>query len=149
MRALREIEQALQLILTVDQVIDGPLEDKRVARHHAVNVAGSTLHTYRAASTEDMPRGGLPRWVYHVGYPEGVAKVSIRELRNQGGDVVDRAVRGEQITITRAGRAVAELRAVSQPALSAETLLRRWRLLPQVNPVALRKDVDELLDASL
>jgi len=78
-----------------------------------------------------------------------VAKVSIRELRNQGGDVVDRAARGEQITITRAGRAVAELRAVSHPALSAETLLRRWRLLPQVNPVALRRDVDELLDASL
>jgi antitoxin (DNA-binding transcriptional repressor) of toxin-antitoxin stability system len=75
--------------------------------------------------------------------------VSIRELRNQGGDVVDRAARGEQITITRAGRAVAELRAVPHTALSAETLLRRWRLLPQVDPVALRRDVDGLLDASL
>ncbi len=75
--------------------------------------------------------------------------MSIRELRNQGGDVVDRAARGEQITITRAGRAVAELRAVSHPALSAETLLRRWRLLPRVDPGALRRDVDGLLDASL
>jgi prevent-host-death family protein len=75
--------------------------------------------------------------------------VSIRELRNQGGDVVDRAARGEQITITRAGRAVAELRAVSRVALSAETLLRRWRPLPQVDPVALRRDVDSLMDASL
>jgi prevent-host-death family protein len=78
-----------------------------------------------------------------------MTEVSIRELRNHGGDVVDRAARGEQITITRAGRAVAELRAVSHAALSAETLLRRWRLLPQVDPVALRRDVDELLDASL
>jgi prevent-host-death family protein len=75
--------------------------------------------------------------------------VSIRELRNQGGDVVDRASRGEQITITRAGRAVAELRTVPHTALSAETLLHRWRLLPQVDPVALRRDVDGLLDASL
>ena len=75
--------------------------------------------------------------------------MSIRELRNQGGDVVDRAARGEQITITRSGRAVAELRAVSRAALSGETLLRRRRLLPQVDPVALRRDVDKLLDARL
>ena len=33
-----------------------------------------------------------------------MAKVTIRELRNQGGEIVDRAARGEQITITRAGR---------------------------------------------
>jgi prevent-host-death family protein len=78
-----------------------------------------------------------------------VTEVSIRELRNQGGDVVDRAARGEQITITRAGKAVAELRAVSRTALSAETLLRRWRLLPRVDPTALRRDVDKLLDARL
>lgn len=75
--------------------------------------------------------------------------MSIRELRNHGGDVVDRAARGEQITITRTGKAVAELRAVSQTPLSAATLLRRRRLLPRVDPVALRRDIDELLDASL
>jgi antitoxin (DNA-binding transcriptional repressor) of toxin-antitoxin stability system len=78
-----------------------------------------------------------------------MAEVSIRELRNQGGDVVDRAARGEQITITRAGRAVAELRAVSRVPLSAETLLKHWRRLPIVDPVSLRRDIDELLDAGL
>jgi prevent-host-death family protein len=78
-----------------------------------------------------------------------VAEVSIRELRNHGGEVVDRAARGEQITITRTGKAVAELRAVSPAPLSAETLLRRRRLLPRVDPVALRGDIDELLDAGL
>jgi prevent-host-death family protein len=78
-----------------------------------------------------------------------VTEVSIRELRNHGGDVVDRAARGELITITRTGKAVAELRAVSQGPLSAETLLRRWRLLPRVDPGALRRDIDELLDAGL
>lgn len=77
-----------------------------------------------------------------------MAKVSIRELRNQGGDVVDRAARGEQITITRSGRAVAELRAV-RPPLSAEALLTRWRRLPAVDPETLRADVDELLDPGL
>jgi antitoxin (DNA-binding transcriptional repressor) of toxin-antitoxin stability system len=46
--------------------------------------------------------------------------------------VVDRAARGEQITITRSGRTVAELRAVSHPPLSAGALLSRWRRLPPV-----------------
>lgn len=78
-----------------------------------------------------------------------MAEVSIRDLRNHGGDVVDRATRGEQITITRSGKAVAELRALSHPPLAAEALLERWRRLPRVDPIALRSDVDRLLDGSL
>lgn len=83
--------------------------------------------------------------MYHM------ADVTIRELRNQGGEVVDRAARGEQITITRSGRPVAELRALRVPSspLSADALLDRWRRLPDVDPVALRGDIDEFLDAEL
>jgi Antitoxin Phd_YefM, type II toxin-antitoxin system len=33
-----------------------------------------------------------------------MAEVTIRELRNHGGDVVDRVARGEPVTITRAGQ---------------------------------------------
>ncbi|MGV1048642.1 MAG: type II toxin-antitoxin system Phd/YefM family antitoxin [Solirubrobacterales bacterium] len=77
-----------------------------------------------------------------------MADISIRELRNNGGDVVDRAARGEQITITRAGRPVAELRAL-RPPLSAEALLSRWQRLPVVDPVAVRADIDDLLDPRL
>jgi len=77
-----------------------------------------------------------------------MAKVSIRDLRNHGGDVVDRAMRGEQITITRSGTEVAELRAL-RPTLSAEALLDGWRRLPAVDPAALRSDIDELLDSGL
>jgi prevent-host-death family protein len=72
-----------------------------------------------------------------------MARVTIRELRNQGGDVVDRAARGEQITITRSGRPVAELRPLRAP-LSADALLERWRRVPAVDPVALREDIDGL-----
>ncbi len=74
--------------------------------------------------------------------------VTIRELRNNGGAVVDRAARGESITITRSGRPVAELRPLAVP-LSAEALLRRWRHLPAVDPAALRADVDRVLDPGL
>jgi prevent-host-death family protein len=76
-----------------------------------------------------------------------MADVNIRELRNHGGEVVDRVASGEEITITRAGKAVAELRPVSRPPLSAEALLRRWRQLPAVDPFALRTDLDAILDA--
>jgi antitoxin (DNA-binding transcriptional repressor) of toxin-antitoxin stability system len=77
-----------------------------------------------------------------------MAKVTIRELRNEGGEVVDRAAGGEQITITRSGRPVAELRALRTP-LSADALVAHWRRLPAVDPVALREDIDELLDWTL
>jgi prevent-host-death family protein len=78
-----------------------------------------------------------------------MSDVTIRDLRNHGGDVVDRAARGEQITITRAGKPVAELRPAAAPALTAKALLARWRSLPRVDPARLRSDLDELLDAEL
>lgn len=76
-------------------------------------------------------------------------RVTIRDLRNHGGDVVDRVTRGERLTVTRSGRPVAELRPVSRPAVPAEVLLARWAELPPVDPVALRRDIDDVLDARL
>jgi prevent-host-death family protein len=80
-----------------------------------------------------------------------MARVTIRELRNEGGDIVDRAARGEQVTITRSGRPVAELRPLRplRTPLSADALLERWRRVPAVDPVGLREDVDELVGGSL
>ena len=78
-----------------------------------------------------------------------MASVSIRELRNHGGDVVDRVERGEPVIITRAGKAVAELRPVSRPPQAAAALVERWSLLPHVDPVALRSDIDQVLDQRL
>jgi antitoxin (DNA-binding transcriptional repressor) of toxin-antitoxin stability system len=78
-----------------------------------------------------------------------MADVSIRELRQRGGVVVDRAARGEHITITRGGKAVAELRAVPNASLSAQALLAKRRLLPAVDANALRADIGQILDTSL
>ncbi|MEA2370202.1 MAG: hypothetical protein QOH12_596 [Solirubrobacteraceae bacterium] len=63
--------------------------------------------------------------------------------------MVDRAARGEAITITRAGKAVAQLRQVSPGPLGAAVLLERWRRLPPIDPVLLRADIDETLDARI
>jgi prevent-host-death family protein len=78
-----------------------------------------------------------------------MAEVTIRELRNHGGDVVDRVARGEPVTITRAGQPVAELRPIPKPPLMAETLLARWRRLPYVDYRTMREEIDEILDPSL
>ena len=78
-----------------------------------------------------------------------MSTVTIRELRNSGGDVVDRAARGETITITRSGKPVAELHGLASAGLSAEALLERWQRLPAVDPARLRDDIDAILDSSL
>jgi len=78
-----------------------------------------------------------------------VAEVSIRDLRNHGGDVVERATRGERLVITRAGKPVAELGPLQRPPLALDVLLERWRRLPPVSPERLRADVDAAVDPTL
>lgn len=73
----------------------------------------------------------------------------MRELRNHGGDVIDRVAKGERVTVTRAGKPVAELRPFVSSRVSAEALLERWRRLPRVDPVRFYADLDSVLDSSL
>ena len=75
--------------------------------------------------------------------------VTVRDLRNNGGRVLERVAAGEALTVTLDGRPIAELRPLRARALSAGTLLARWRRLPKVDPAALRTDLDRTFDASL
>jgi prevent-host-death family protein len=77
-----------------------------------------------------------------------VAEVSIRDLRNHGGDVIDRVASGERITVTRSGKPVAELRPLKS-GVPAEVLIQRRQHLPAVDPHALRADIDSLVDGTL
>jgi prevent-host-death family protein len=78
-----------------------------------------------------------------------MAEVTIRDLRNHGGDVVDRVAAGERLVVTRDGRPVAELRPVRARGATATVLLARWRRLPNVDGSALRSDLDATLDPHL
>jgi prevent-host-death family protein len=78
-----------------------------------------------------------------------VPDVSIRELRNHGGEVVERAQRGERLTITRAGKPVAELVALRRAPVPLDELRRRWARLPAVDLAALRNDIDAVIDPAL
>ena len=78
-----------------------------------------------------------------------VDTVTIRELRNRGGEVVDRVEAGLHVTVTRDGRPVAELRPLRPRGLRAAELVERWRRLPPLDPGVLRQDIDALIDNEL
>lgn len=78
-----------------------------------------------------------------------MSEISVRELRNHGGDVIDRVVLGEHLTVTRDGKPVAQLLPLGKPPLSLDTLLRRWHNLPPMDPHRFRRDIDAFVDPSL
>ena len=78
-----------------------------------------------------------------------MSEVTVRDLRNHGGRVVDRVARGERVTITRDGKPVAELRPYIASKVSAEALLARWSHLPAIDPTAWRNDLDEIFDSRI
>ncbi len=75
--------------------------------------------------------------------------VTIRDLRNHGGEVVGRVEAGEHVTVTRDGRPVAELRPLRSRGITAAVLLERWRRLPAIDAEAFRRDIDDVIDQSL
>lgn len=76
--------------------------------------------------------------------------VGVRDLRNHGGDVIDRVLRGETVVITRDGVEVAELCPLRRAAApSAAELIARRRHLPAVDPEMLRRDIDAVIDPAL
>jgi prevent-host-death family protein len=78
-----------------------------------------------------------------------VQSVSVRELRNKGGEVLDRVERGERVIVTRDGRAVAELRPLPRRSVGPVELIARRKRLPAVDPDTLRRDIDDVLNPSL
>jgi antitoxin (DNA-binding transcriptional repressor) of toxin-antitoxin stability system len=56
---------------------------------------------------------------------------------------------GEHVTVTRRGKAVAELRPVRFAAVATAELVRRRAHLPLVDAAELRRDLDAVIDSSL
>ncbi len=78
-----------------------------------------------------------------------MANASIRDLRNHGGEVIERVRAGEVVTITRDGEPVAELRPLPRKPLSAAALVDRFRRLPPIDVDRFRSDIDAVVDQSL
>jgi prevent-host-death family protein len=75
--------------------------------------------------------------------------VTVRELRNNGGEVLDRVERGERVIVTRDGRPVAELRPLPRRSPGPAELIERRKHFPSVDADSLRRDLELVVDSSL
>lgn len=78
-----------------------------------------------------------------------MSDVSIRELRNHGGDVLARVGRGETLTVTRDGEPVAQVIPLPRRPAPVTELIERRRHLPRLDATRLRADIDEIVDPTL
>lgn len=78
-----------------------------------------------------------------------MGEATVRELRNHGGRVLARVAGGEHVVVTSDGEPVAELRPLPRVPLTAESLQRRFRHLPPLDPERFRADVDAVVDQTL
>ncbi len=78
-----------------------------------------------------------------------MAEATVRDLRNKGGEVLERVLAGERVTVTRDGKPVAELRPLPGTRLSAHSLVERFRHLPRIDPTRFRDDVDGVVDQAI
>jgi prevent-host-death family protein len=78
-----------------------------------------------------------------------MGSVSVRDLRNHGGEVLTRVALGEAVIITRDGADVAELRPLRRHSVPTTELIARRAPLPDLDIAALRADLDSVLDATL
>lgn len=76
-------------------------------------------------------------------------EVTVRELRNYGGQVLDSVERGENLVVTRHGKPVAELRALGGVDLTGQALLARWKGVPVIDGDTLRADLRRVIEAGL
>lgn len=75
--------------------------------------------------------------------------VTVRDLRNHGGDVLTRVAHGESLIVTRDGTEVAELRPLRRGSVSSAELIARRASLPVLDVEQFTADVDSVLDSSL
>lgn len=73
----------------------------------------------------------------------------MRELRNYGGQILNRVEGGETMTITRDGSPVALLTPLPLPRLGAAALLESWKNIPLLNAESVRQDTEAILNMNL
>jgi prevent-host-death family protein len=77
------------------------------------------------------------------------ATVTVRDLRNHGGEVLARVQSGETLTVTSHGVPVAELRPIRRRYLTTAELIARKRKLPPMDADRLRADIDAVIDQTI
>jgi prevent-host-death family protein len=75
--------------------------------------------------------------------------VTIRDLRNRGGEILAEVSRGEAVIVTRDGEPIAEIRPLPRRGPTTDELIARRRHLPPIDAERFRADIDSVVDQSL
>ena len=75
--------------------------------------------------------------------------VTVRDLRNKGGEVLKKVEAGQSFIITRDGHPVAEIQPLRRRPLSREVVLERFARVPAIDGAKLRSDIDSVIDQTL
>jgi len=78
-----------------------------------------------------------------------MGEASVRDLRNHGGEVLDRVAAGERVTITRDGTPVAELTPLPRRRVNARGWIEQLKRLPPVDARRFRADIDSAVGQTL
>ena len=76
-------------------------------------------------------------------------EVTVRDLRNEGGEVLKKVEAGQSFIITRDGHPVAEIQPLHRRPLTREVVLGRFACVPATDGAKLRSDIDSVVDQTL
>ncbi len=78
-----------------------------------------------------------------------MAEVTVRDLRNKGGEILKQVESGRSFVVTRDGAPVAELRPLDRQPLSRDVIIERFKRVPLVDTKRLRHDIDSFIDQTI
>ena len=78
-----------------------------------------------------------------------MAEVTVRDLRNKGGEILKQVEAGRSFTVTRDGEPVAKLNPLERQPLSREAIIERFKHVSLVDAKRLRQDIDAFIDQTI
>ena len=76
-------------------------------------------------------------------------EVTVRDLRNKGGEILKQVEAGRSFVVTRDGDPVAELKPLDRKTMSREAIVQRFKHVPMVDASRLRHDIDSFIDQTI
>jgi len=78
-----------------------------------------------------------------------MADVTVRDLRNRGGAILNQVETGTSFVVTRDGDPVALLSPLGRKPVSRDTIIKRFKNLPAIDSEQFRKDIDAIVDQAI
>ncbi len=78
-----------------------------------------------------------------------MADVTVRDLRNKGGAILNQVETGTSFVVTRDGDPVALLSPLGRKAVSRDAIIKRFKNLPAIDAEQFRKDIDAIIDQTI